>query len=81
MLSHPERRSYEGVTLTRMAQAKAITTYSKGSQSSLPEETRVILDHIQNNICKGDEDLCEYVINWMVDAIQNPGRRPCGACD
>ncbi|MDC3311886.1 DUF5906 domain-containing protein [Alphaproteobacteria bacterium] len=34
------------------------------------------LEHIRQNICRGDEDLYEYVLDWMADAIQNPAKRP-----
>ena len=59
-----------------MARVKAITTYSGFPVKPAHGDCGLYLEHIQNNICKGDEDLYEYVINWMADAIQNPGRRP-----
>lgn len=34
------------------------------------------LDFIHHVICNGDEQLFEWVISWMADAVQNPGTRP-----
>jgi hypothetical protein len=36
------------------------------------------LAHIRDNICRGDEDLYQYVIRWMANAVQRPDR-PGGA--
>jgi len=76
-LSHPDRRSYEGVTFNPNGTSEGYYNLFQG----LPVEPvrgdcGLYLDHILNNICKGDEDLYDYVINWMADAIQNPGIRP-----
>jgi hypothetical protein len=30
------------------------------------------LDHIKDNICSGDDDLYEYVLDWMAHIIQHP---------
>ena len=76
-LSHPERRSYEGVTFNPNGASEGYYNLFQGfSVEPARGDCGLYLDHIQNNICKGDEDLYEYVINWMADAIQNPGRRP-----
>ena len=76
-LSHPERRSYEGVTFNPNGASEGYYNLFQGFPVEPARgDCGLYLDHIQNNICKGDEDLYEYVINWMADAIQNPGRRP-----
>ena len=76
-LGHPDRRSYEGVTFNPNGASEGYYNLFQGFPVEPARGDRgLYLDHIQNNICKGDEDLYEYVINWMADAIQNPGRRP-----
>jgi len=76
-LGHSDRRSYEGVTFNPNGAGESYYNLFQG----LPVEPAqgdcgLYLEHIQNNICKGDDELYDYVINWMADAIQNPGRRP-----
>ena len=76
-LGHPDRRSYEGITFNPNGASESYYNLFQGFPVKPAHgDCGLYLDHIQNNICKGDEGLYEYVINWMADAIQNPGRRP-----
>jgi hypothetical protein len=34
------------------------------------------LDHIRDNIASGDEEVFNYLLDFMADAIQNPDKRP-----
>ena len=34
------------------------------------------LEHVRNNICKGDEEISDYLFAWMADCVQNRSRRP-----
>ena len=36
----------------------------------------VFLSHVLDNICSGDQDLYDYVMTWLADAVQNPCLRP-----
>lgn len=37
---------------------------------------KLFLDHVREIICAGNEDLYDYLINWLADSIQNPTVRP-----
>lgn len=39
----------------------------------LAGDCSLYLAHIRDNICRGDETLYRYVINWMAQAVQFPG--------
>ena len=76
-LSHPDRRSYEGVTFNPNGVSEGYYNLFQGFPvKPVRGDCGLYLDHIYNNICKGDDELYDYVIHWMADAIQNPGRRP-----
>ncbi len=76
-LNHPDRRSYEGVTFNPNGVSDGYYNLFQGFPVEPAQgNCGLYLDHIFNNICKGDDELYDYVINWMADAIQNPGRRP-----
>ena len=76
-LNHPDRRSYEGVTFNPNGASDGYYNLFQGFPVDAARgDCGLYLDHIQNNICKSDDELYDYVINWMADAIQNPGRRP-----
>jgi Mesyanzhinovviridae DNA primase len=38
----------------------------------LPGSCDVLLDHVQRNICNGNVEHYEYLLNWMARAIQQP---------
>ncbi|CAE7434370.1 unnamed protein product [Symbiodinium necroappetens] len=35
----------------------------------------MLLDHMLNNMCRGDEEVMHFLLAWMADALWNPG--PC----
>jgi|GEM_PF-6938710 len=38
-----------------------------------PPKCERFLDHLQDNACGGDDEVFEYVLGWMADALQRPG--------
>lgn len=40
--------------------------------AAIPGDYEPFLDHIFRNICKRNEELYNYVINWMARCVQNP---------
>ena len=51
----------------------------KGFRVSPVEGTwDLILSHIQQSMCAGDEQLCGWILNWCAEAIQRPGQ-PAGS--
>lgn len=69
-LSHPDRRSYDGVTFNPNGASEGYYNLFQGFPvEPVRGDCGLYLDHIYNNICKGYDELYDY-------AIQNPGRRP-----
>lgn len=76
-LTHPERLSYCGVTFDPARKSSSYFNLYQGFPvKPIRGDCGLYLDHILHNICRGDKDLYEYVLNWMADAIQNPATRP-----
>ena len=55
----------ETYTAANMFRGWAVLPDPKGS-------CQLYLDHIHDNICAGDEDVFEYVLDWMASGIQHP---------
>ena len=76
-LKHPERLSYQGITFDPSGgPSNYYNLYQGFPVKPIRGDCGLYLDHILHNICRGDKDLYEYVLNWMADAIQNPATRP-----
>ena len=39
------------------------------------ENIKLFVNHIRDIICNGDEELCEYVLNWFAQIIQTPHKK------
>jgi hypothetical protein len=76
-LESPKRQSYGGITFLPGKDAGDHFNLFQGFAVE-PEEgdCSLYLEHIRNNICSADDELYEYVIHWMADAVQNPSSRP-----
>ena len=76
-LKHPERLSYDGVTFDPARKSNGYYNLYQGFPvQPIPGDCHQYLEHINLNICKGDEELYNYILDWMADAIQNPNKRP-----
>lgn len=45
----------------------------------LPGDCSLLLNHIKEVICDGDEDIYNWVLDWCADSVQDPAN-PKGAC-
>ena len=76
-LESPKRQSYGGITFLPGKDAGDHFNLFQGFAVEPAEgDCSLYLEHIRNNICSADDELYEYVIHWMADAIQNPSTRP-----
>jgi len=76
-LGSPKRRSYDGITFLPGKDAGDHFNLFQGFAVEPAEgDCSLYLEHIRDNICSADDELYEYVIHWMADAIQNPSTRP-----
>ena len=78
-LSHPKRRQQEQVTFAPGRDVPNAYNLWPGF-SVEPDHTdnerkcALYLGHVRDNICQGDNELYQYVIQWMANAVQHPGR-------
>ena len=76
-LESPKRRSYGGITFLPGKDAGDHFNLFQGfAVEPADGDCSLYLDHIRNNICSADDELYDYIIHWMADAIQNPSSRP-----
>jgi hypothetical protein len=82
-LKHPKRRQCEQVVFApgkempntyNLWQGFAVEPDFENSAAKCD----LYLQHMRDNICRGDKELYDYIIRWMANAVQNPGR-PGGA--
>lgn len=83
-LSHPDRRQYKGIVF---APPKDITATDKSSNGyynlwkgwhvkPCEGDCKYFLRHIRSNISNGDKQIYEYILNWLADLVQHPGKKP-----
>ena len=76
-LESPKRRSYSGLTFLPGKDAGEYFNLFQGfAVEPADGDCSLYLDHIRHNICNADDELYDYIIHWMADAIQNPSSRP-----
>jgi len=76
-LAHPNRRQYEGIVFAPGEEVPGHLNLDKGfAVEPKKGDCSRFLEHVRNNICRGDEEISEYLLAWMADAVQNRSRRP-----
>jgi hypothetical protein len=78
-LNHPNRRQYEMITF---APGKDATDAERGSYNlwkgfacaNKPGDCSLFWDHVENNVCAGNEALFKYLTGWMAWTVQNPAQ-------
>lgn len=73
-LQHPKRRTFFDLVFVP-ARKVADTAYNlwRGfAYEAIPGDCELFLDHIRENICRGNEECYEYLIKWMAHAVQFP---------
>lgn len=74
---HTYRRQYEGLVFSPCGNFdNHYNLWTGYGCEARKGDCSLYLKHIENVICSGDEELYEYVIAWMADAVQNPSDRP-----
>jgi len=76
-LNHPDRRQYDGIIFAPGQEVPGYLNLDRGfAVTPKPGSCSLFLDHLRNNLCRGDEDLSDYLLAWMADCVQNRSRRP-----
>lgn len=76
-LTHADRRQYDGVVFSPSQDVPGYYNLWRGFSVELREGScACYLAHIRDVIASGNEEVYEYLLNWLADLFQNPGRRP-----
>ncbi len=76
-LRHQKRRQYEGLVFAPGQETPGYYNLWRGfAVEPKHGNCSLYLNHIRDVIASGDDEIYEYVIAWMADAVQNPARRP-----
>lgn len=73
-LRHPMRRQYDTLTFAPERHVEGAYNLWRGfAYNPVPGNCSLFLDHVRENICSGDEEHFDYLMNWMARAVQQPG--------
>lgn len=78
-ITSPGRRTYDGIVFdpSGNAQKNALNLYAGLAVPPDPHGScKRIVAHIRVVIAAGNEAHFRYVIGWLADLVQNPGRKP-----
>lgn len=72
-LRHSRRRQYRSITFAPGgAEADVYNLWQGFACEAIPGECSLFLDHIWQNICAEEQEIYEYLLNWMARAVQHP---------
>jgi hypothetical protein len=77
-LTHPQRRQYEGITFSpgRATPPPGHFNLWRGfSVEPKPGDCSKFLAHINDNVCRGNTALCNWVVGWFAQIVQQPERK------
>ncbi len=84
-LTHRDRRAHSGVVFEPGAPGASPDTgdhfnlwrgWAVEPNARGEEGCRLFLDHLRDVLCDGDDARFAWLVAWLADAVQNPGRRP-----
>lgn len=72
-LLNENRRQYRNIVFSPGREvAEAFNLWQGFSCEARPGKCDLLLDHIRDNVCKGNAEYSEYLLNWMARAVQSP---------
>jgi hypothetical protein len=77
-LEHPERRQYEGVTFAPGAAVCPPNHYNLFSGFAVEPQhgdCAKFLNHLRDNVCRGDRELYKWVVGWFAQIFQEPEKK------
>ncbi len=76
-LAHRERRQYRGIVFAPGQDTPEYYNLWQGfAVEPIKGDCSLFIAHIKDNIARCDDDVFDYIINWLADAVQYPGERP-----
>ena len=71
---HENRRQYEQIIFDPSGDRPGAFNRWRGfACAPIKGDIPVLLEHIRKNICRNDEELYQYLMGWMANAVQRPG--------
>jgi hypothetical protein len=75
-IEHSDRRQYDGVVYAPGVYLETMFNLWRGfACPSVPGDCQLYLAHLRDNICSGNIEHFEYLLNWMAYGVQFPGRQ------
>lgn len=72
-LTNPNRRQYRTLVFSPGREVPDSYNLWRGfACEARPGKCDLFLDHVKQNICDGNSEHYEYLMNWMARAVQNP---------
>lgn len=76
-LQHPARRQYDRIIFSPQQDAPGCYNLWRGfSVDPVEGDCSLYLNHIRDNVARGNKRINKYILAFMADAVQNPGRLP-----
>jgi hypothetical protein len=76
-LKSPARRQYEGIAFSPGREIPDYYNLWRGfAVESQAGNCSLFLAHVRDNIARGDHDHFRWIMAWLADIVQNPGRKP-----
>ncbi len=76
-LRHSRRKTYDGIEFAPGGGREGYYNLWRGFAVEPKEgDVSLYLEFVLEVICSGDEERCEWLLNWMADVVQNPSRKP-----
>lgn len=72
-VDHVQRRQYETIVFSPGQEVvNAYNLWQGFACDSIPGDCSFYIEHIRQNICRGDEGYYNYIISWMARCVQQP---------
>jgi hypothetical protein len=73
-LHHPKRREYRTIIFApgKTTPDDVYNLWQGFACEAVPGDCDLFLEHVRTNICNGDPESYEYLLNWMARAVQRP---------
>ncbi|SAL49955.1 hypothetical protein AWB67_02289 [Caballeronia terrestris] len=85
-MKHPARSTYKAVDFAPGGGARegvfnlfrgwAVEPYADMSAGQAARQCNLILTHIKENVCRGDQEAFNYLIGWYAHLFQSPAEKP-----
>jgi hypothetical protein len=72
-LAHPKRRQFDVMRFMPLIEKPGTYNLWRGfAYEPKPGNCDLYLQHLHKNICRGDDELYDYLIKWMARVVQQP---------